>query len=356
MKKSIGYILVFFILASACKKRVEIIEITTEKIKSWTEIKRFTGTEKIFLSSGSSANAIYLQQPFFFTKIRNQNINNGITVFGAYLPTNVWIKIPIASNFFAYPYSDSAINIKSNLDPISTPSGGYFNLKQIDHSLVKIKTDYSELFKCMAITKNGVLLLSYQNNQSLSPLTFMVMKINIFPINPYADTQYTKKITIPRTSIDGNVRYIAAVKDYFLANLSGNGIYKIYEDGSFKKVYTPISVNAFYHWNGKIYAHAEGNRLLISSNNAEDWQEYNGISNTMIFSNYYTIKDSLIGVYRDNIYTLKWDGLNYTERFLKNDALEDTRINGIEILNDTVYVATTSGLFVKKYSSFFDGK
>lgn len=36
--------------------------------------------------------------------------------------------------------------------------------------------------------------------------------------------------------------------------------------------------------------------------------------------------------------------------------MEGTRINGIEILKDSVYVATTSGLFVKPTTTFFDSK
>jgi hypothetical protein len=70
----------------------------------------------------------------------------------------------------------------------------------------------------------------------------------------------------------------------------------------------------------------------------------------------FTIKDSLIGVHRDNIYTLKWDNTNYTTRFLKNDGFENVKINGIEVLKDSVYVATTSGLFVKSVKAFFEGK
>ena len=74
----------------------------------------------------------------------------------------------------------------------------------------------------------------------------------------------------------------------------------------------------------------------------------------MVLSNYYQIKDSLIGVNGDNLFTLKWSDNNYSARFLKNDGMEGTTINGVEVLKDSVYVATTSGLFVKPVSNFFD--
>ena len=76
----------------------------------------------------------------------------------------------------------------------------------------------------------------------------------------------------------------------------------------------------------------------------------------MVLANYQTIKDSLIGTVRDIIFTLKWNNTNYSQRALKNDGLEGSSINGIEILNDTVYVATTKGLFFKPATTFFESK
>lgn len=349
-------ILIALFLVIACKKRIEIREVPVDKKNSWLEIKRFTGTEKIFLSSGSSANAIYLQQPFYFTEIRDQNINTGISIYGAYLPTDIEIRIPITSNFCAFPYSDTIVRVINNLFPTVSPSGGYFNLKQIDSSIISIQKYYNILFKSMVVNKNGVLLFAYYNNRVAKPFTFMMLKIKTKSSYPYIDTLFTKIVTVPRTSFDAYVRHIAAINDYFLIDLSGNGLYKIKEDGTFIKVHTPADVDAFYEWQGKVYAHAEWDKLLISSNNGDTWQEFSGINSSMTTSGYYTIKDSLVGAYRDNLFTLKWDGLNYTQRFLKNDGVEGTRINGVELLRDSVFIATTSGLFVKPITTFFNGK
>jgi hypothetical protein len=348
--------IISLLLFFSCKKSIEIREVQVDKKYSWTEIKRFTGTEKIFLSSGSSTDAIYLQQPYFFTEVRNQNINTRITVYGASLPTDIDIRIPIASNFLAFPFSDTVLRVINNLNPTVSPSGGYFDLKKIDPTLTYIQKYYNVLFKAMAINKNGALLLAYYNNRVSQPFTFMMLKIMTNSSYPYIDTLFSKSVSIPRTSIDAYVRHISAVNDYFLIDLSGNGLFKIKEDGTFNKIYNPATVDAFYEWQGKVYALAEGGRLLISSNNGEDWQEYSGITSSMTTSNYYVIKDSLVGVYRDNLFTLKWRGFNYTQRFLKNDGVEFTRINGVEVLRDSVYIATTSGLFAKPLSTFFEEK
>ena len=99
--------LISILIFLSCKKSFEIREVQVDKKYTWTEIKKFTGTEKIFLSSGSSSEAIYLQQPYFFTEVRSQNINTGIISYGASLPTDIDVRIPINRNFSAFPFSDT---------------------------------------------------------------------------------------------------------------------------------------------------------------------------------------------------------------------------------------------------------
>lgn len=345
--------LIILPLILSCKKKIEIREV--EKKNSWAESKRFTGTEKIFLSSGSNGGTIFLQQPFFFTALINQNEFSGITVYGAGLPTNIDTRIPISSTFSAFAISDTVLRIINNTLPLVSP-GGYINLKAVDPTLVAIQKTNPLLFKTMSINSNGVLLLTYSNNRASQPLTFMMLKVKTSSSHPYVDTLYSKVITVPKTSVNAYSRYFTAINDYFLADLSSNGIYKFNEDGSFVKVHNGAVVDAFYDWKGKVYAHAEWEKLLISSDNGSNWQEYSGITSSMVSSSYYKIKDSLIGTGRDIIFTLNWDNTNFSQRILKTDGLEGSKINGVEILKDTVYVATTKGLFFKPVTSFFESK
>src|SRR5688572_32842818 len=115
-----------FLMFFSCRKKVEVKEVEVDRKYSWTELKRFTGTEKIFLSSGGSTDALYFQQPFFFTELRNQNENSGITIYGAGLPTDIYLRVPISANYTAYPYSDTVLRVFNNANPTVTPSGGYF--------------------------------------------------------------------------------------------------------------------------------------------------------------------------------------------------------------------------------------
>jgi hypothetical protein len=348
MKKVLLLCLTLF----ACKKTIEIVEVPVEKKNSWAEIKSFSGTDRVFLSSGRSDNALYLQQPYFFTEY----MPNTPTQYAAGLPTNIDIRLPIAKDFTALAYNDTMLRVMSNTNPITFPTGGYFNLKQIDPSVTSIQTRFFSLFKSMAINKNDIVLLNYNNNKPSNPFTFILMKIKTGREYPYVDSIYSKTITLPRTGIGGYVRHMAAVKDFFLVEIPSEGLFKIKEDGTFKKTSSMKTLDAFYEWQGKIYAHAEWDTVYISTDDGDTWQSYSGIPNFMTLSEFYTVKDSLIGVHRDNIYTLKWNNPNYTTRFLKNDGLENVRINGVEVLKDSVYVATTSGLFVKSVTAFFEGK
>lgn len=341
---------------SFCRKKIEIREVEVEKKFSWTENKRFSGTEKIFLSSGNDGKTVFLQQPYFFTALTSQDEQFGATVYGAGLPTDVDVRMVVSPTFSAFAASDTILKIISNTRPNASPSGGYVNVKGIDPTLTAIQRNSNVLFKAMSATSNDVLLLSYFNNRPSQPLTFMMVKVKTNSTYPYVDTLWSKVIAVPRTSVSAYVRHFTAVNNYFLADLSANGIYKITENGSFTKVHSEATVDAFYEWEGKVYAHAEWDKLLISADDGSNWQAFNGIPPSMVISAYYKVKDSLVGVFRDNLFTLNWSNTSYTQRALKNDGLEGSRINGLEVSNDTVCVATTKGLFYKPLHSFFDTK
>jgi hypothetical protein len=336
----------------SCKKSTEIIEVPVEKKNSWTEVKGFFGTERIFLSSGRSADALYFQQPYYFTEYKPTTI----TRYAAGLPTDIDIRLPISSRISAMAFSDSILRVFNNANPITSPSGGYFNLKQIDPTLTAIRTRFNSQFKNMAINKNDVLLLHYSSNRTSKPFMLLLMKIKSSPIYPYIDTVFNKSIAIPNMGIEGYVRHIAAIKDYFLVEIPGQGLYKIKEDGTFKRTESLKTINAFYEWQDKIYAHAEWDTYYTSADDGDTWQSFFNFPQFLTTSNFYTVNDSLVGANSDNLYTLKWNSTNYVARFLKNDGLEGAKIYGVEVLKDSVYVATTSGLYVKSIKRFFEGK
>ncbi|OGX85331.1 hypothetical protein BEN48_14670 [Hymenobacter glacialis] len=152
------------------------------------------------------------------------------------------------------------------------------------------------------------------------------------------------------------MRNLAAIDDYFLVNLGDAGIYKIKQDGTFRKVHPGAIVDAFYKWNNVVYAPAEYNEILTSTDNGDTWLKSTGTPDQFTLASYYPVRDSLVGVHFGSLYTLRWNGPRFTMRALKNDGLERATITGIEYLRDTVYVATTSGLFARPVKTFFETK
>jgi hypothetical protein len=199
--------------------------------------------------------------------------------------------------------------------------------------------------------------MPYDNNRPDRPITFLLASVTPgAPGTRVIASSQRIEIPNPRAIFGAFVRNIAAIDDCFLVYVSGAGIYKINQNGTFRQVYSPVTVDAFYKWNNTVYAPVEYNKILTSTDNGDSWQMATGTPDHFTLANYYTVGDSLVGVHQSNLFSLRWNGPRFSSRFLKNDGLERARITGIETLRDTVYVATTSGLFTRSVKQFFESK
>src|SRR5689334_12224556 len=102
---------------------------------------------------------------------------------------------------------------------------------------------------------------------------------------PYIQFLSSKQVTIPKTDPLGFVRSITAINNYYFAYIAQHGVFKVKEDGSFKKVLEDNIVEALYEWQGKVYAHTAGNKVLVSSDNGDSFKEFSSIPNFMALSN-----------------------------------------------------------------------
>ncbi|SFQ58357.1 hypothetical protein [Hymenobacter arizonensis] len=343
---------------SSCKKETEIQIKEVEKKYSWTEVSGLIGFERIILSTGSNGQSIYLQQPYYFTRLNTLNRNQGMVVAGGILNGDLSVRLAIGREFFAYPATDSLLIICRNNEPTNNNYEAYVQLRRLDPNAIRFNTRvFNPISKCTAINQNNYLLMSYDNNRPDRPITFLLTAVTpgVPGTRVVASSQ---RIEIPNsgTGFGAFVRNMAAIDDYFLVYISGAGIYKIKQNGTFRQVYSPATVDAFYKWNNTVYAPVEYNQILTSTDNGETWQLSTGTPDHFTLANYYTVGDSLVGVFQSNLFSLRWNGPRFTSRFLKNDGLERARITGIETLRDTVYVATTSGLFARPIKQFFETK
>ena len=349
-------LLIIGLALGSCKKETEIQikEKEVDKKYSWSEVAGLSGFERVILSTGCNGQAIYLQQPNLFTQFINQNPVRGRRAAISPL-SDVRVRLPIGAQIFAYPEEDSILTICRNNEPLNYRY--YVQLKRLDPTAIRFNTRLFSLSTCMAINQNNYLLAPYDNNRPGRPFTFLLAAVTPGALGSGPISVRTQQVVIPMNNSSGAyVRNLAAIDDYFLVNLGDAGIYKIKQDGTFRQVYPYALVDAFYKWQNTVYAPAEYNEILISADNGDTWQKSTGTPMQFSLANYYPVRDSLVGVYFGSLYTLRWNGPRYTMRALKNDGLERANITGIQYLRDTVYVATTSGLFARPVKEFFDTK
>ncbi|WP_457069402.1 hypothetical protein [Hymenobacter sp. UYAg731] len=340
---------------AGCKKEVETqIQIKeVEKQASWAEVPSLYGLARVIMSAGNDGQAIYLQQPNAFTRLINPKSLKGLETTAGRMPADVNVRLPIARDFFAYPDTDTSLVICRNREPLN--SQFYFNLRRFDPAALRFDTQFFDLSKCMAINQNNYLLAPYNNKRPDRAFTFVLAAVQPGAPGSGPVMAYVGPVVIPRPSFSGAyLRYLVAIEDYFLASFGDGGIYKIKQDGSFRQVYGAATVDAIYKWNNTLYGPIEYGEIITSTDNGETWQKSLGTPQQFTLASYYTVKDSLVFTNSGSLYTLRWNGPRYTVRQLKNDGLERATITGIEYLRDTVYVATTSGLFVRPIKSFFD--
>ena len=354
---SIALFITFSVGLGSCKKETEIIvkEKEVDKQYSWNEVSNLYGLARVILSTGNNGQYLYLQQPYMFTRFIHQKSYKGLVSAVGGFPADVTVRLPISREIYAYPDTDTSLVICRNNEPLNYQF--YFNLRQFDPAAVRFNIRLFSLSKCMAINQNNYLLAPYDNMRADRAFTFLLAAVVPGAVGNARVSATTHKVVIPGLMASGAyIRNLAAIEDYFLVNLGDAGIYKIKQDGSFRQVHGYALVDAFYKWNNTVYAPVEYNKLLTSTDNGDTWQESTGTPDQFTLASYYAVRDSLVGVYSGNIYTLRWNGPRYTLRSLKNDGLERATITGIEYLRDTVYVATTSGLFARPVKTFFETK
>ncbi|MDO7846405.1 hypothetical protein Q5H92_08560 [Hymenobacter sp. M29] len=346
-------LLAAILLLSSCKKETEIIvEKEVVKQSSWSEVPSLYGLARVILSTGSNGQSIYLQQPRAFTRFNSQAGLKGLVTTAGPFPADVEARLPIGRDIFAYPDMDSLLTIVRNNDILT--SQFYVSLRRFDPAATRFNTRLFSLSKCMAINRNNYLLAPYENTRPDRAYTFLLAAVTPGSAGTPL-TASTRKVVIPKLPfVGGYLRNLEAIDDYFLVNLGSDGIFKIKQDGSFRQVYASALADAFYKWNNTVYAPLEYNEMLTSTDNGDTWTRSTGVPLQFALASYYTVRDSLVFTHAGGLYTLRWNGPRYTMRPLKNDGLERATITGIEYLRDTVYVATTSGLFARPVKTFFE--
>jgi hypothetical protein len=365
MRNYLPYIILStVVLLSACKKEIEKI-VVRERQYSWTSDKNFTDSFGILLGSGKGPTGLYFQQPKGFAALEGPPAGPLRYTQYSYLSSNNLDTRFLIGPEFMVTYYDTVVSIIPNTQHVTSRAGGRIRLKNIDSRALYVEPNTAPFYPFAALSKNNYLLLAYESGRydfkNRLVLTHVTTTSNFnYPV--YGAESKVIEIPISRGLGSYKPQMIASIDDYFLVDFGGEGIYKITEDGNFRKV-MPGNSDAFtfFKWQGTLWAGLGYSKLAVSTDNGDNWQITTGGPN-LRSTTVHPVGDSLVVMTHlyggGRLYTLNLSLAKQTWQLrpLKDDGLNQTAINGLETWGDTVYLATSSGLFKRPLSKFFDSK
>lgn len=351
----------------ACRKEVEKIvvqQVPVDRQYSWAPSKQLLGNFNILLGVGKGPGGLYFQQPIGFAALEPKT--SGALTYTQYLfrgPTDILVRLPIGPEYFVNYFNDSLLQLVPNALPVLSGAGGYLRLRQLDPQALRVQRNVYSFNTFGVINPHNYLLFPYEttrrDNKNHLVLTHVTTASQNFP------PRYTLQSRLVELPITGGIypyapQLLTAFEDYFLVDCGTEGVFKITEGGLVRQVLPPYTgVNAFYAWQGAIYATLDNNRFAVSKDKGENWQVSDGPD--LRFTTFHPVGDSLVGVYHgigSYLFTYNVDLVRprWRIRLLKDDGLNQTSINGLTTWGDTVYLATSSGLFKRPLSKFFESK
>jgi hypothetical protein len=332
----------------------------------------------------ADANSVYLQEPSSFGAITPLAAGrNGLSFPSGYyslaysgLPSDINIHVPMSPRLFATPLvggGDSTLVLYANNSPVSTlpystngtNAGSYIRLRVLDKLATRyMPNEVSSFMKFGGINSNDYLLFGYRTTVvSDASLHFVLTKVEVDTNHKYALNRGSRTLRIPVSTPAAYIRSITAIDDYFLVDCASVGLFKVRQDGSYQLVYNaPTAITTFYKWQGTVYGveFFNGSAILTSTTDGDTWQRHTGIPDYFRYSTFSALGDSLVGISHgvstNILYTLRWQGLNYRVRELKNDGLGQAAFTDLVQRGDTAYLGTTNGLFKKPLKTFFDSQ
>ena len=388
-------------LATACKKEIETVTVQVDKVYSWSEVKHLINYQRNVMRVITGTNTLNLQETGRFevlspiTGSAEKAANGYYTGFGHTLsrtwfydplPFDVRNVVPMNANFYANPggYRDASSDTVLTIYPTAYLDGpAYLHLRKLDPHAVQFENFLGgSMHPFGVINRNDYLLCSYYTDNPAANTGFnlVLSKLSTGPAKPPVPQIINSRTLISAQVIrvptpgpsERDFKEFWAIDDYFLVWCNYAGLYKVRQDGTVKQVngpsnFTsgPVAPTTIYKWKGIVYSIQQssgGNATFYTStNDGETWQQIGGFNQALTFSTFYPVGDSLVGishgVITNSIYTLRWLNANTIRlRELKNDGLGYADFADLAQLGDTVYLGTTSGLFKRPLSTFFETK
>jgi len=369
MRQHLGYALLSATaVLGACKKEVEKI-VVQDRQYSWRPAVQYAGTLNIFLGIGQGPDGLYLQQPGSFLTLEQSGGRVVEQLYTAPVTSDVNVHLPIGPNFFAtYIDHDSVVYVIPNKYATTSQFFRRIHLKNLDPQARQVAAPGYSFMQTGVINPSSYLLVGYLTNYLYNDNAMHLLLAQVPPFD--RATQFAplplptpRVITIPIVgypAYPSYPTYLAAIDSYFLVDCGEQGVYRLEENGTYRQVLSGRQyVTSFYKWKGRVYAHTSDGKVGISNNDGLTWQFNSLPTRSLSFNTMYAIGDSLVGVYRGyggGLFTLQWNGQGARLRQLKDDGLNRADVTGLEVWRDTVYLATTGGLFKRSRKEFFESQ
>lgn len=366
MRKSTYPLLItILLLTAACRREVEKLVVQqVDKQYSWAEIRQnIYGNQRYIVGLGHNATTLFLQEPFFMGFLTPQ-LNGGTHYMeqaAAYFPTDIALRMPLGASFAVQPARDTLLNFfpSTPADVVTPPQHTYYSLRQLDPRATGIVPNNRSYHSFGAIDRNGYLLFGYATNLTDTFLRFGLAHVATQPSGLLAVQAQPLAVPTNTLTTSAYIRWIVAIDNYFLVNCGSAGLFKVVESGAVKQVFAASSSEVAYKFQGVVYIHEQG-QVLRSQDDGETWVRSAGTPLYLTLSTGQAVGDSLVCVNHEfganDLFTLRWRANGYTTRPLRNDGFSNASINDLAVLGDTVYLGTTSGLYKRPLSRFFESK
>lgn len=344
-------ILVLFLFLGGCVEEMIITrEIEVEKL--WKQQSQLEMLTKIKINSLAADDKLFLYGPDFFSWITDENEVKHAATWG--YPE--FYRLPISSDYFVqvYDFGDEAqIRLTLSEAPELSQAEALIDLKQLASDFRGIDFGYFYQSSGIDINANGQCLVPIKSNNPNGDLIAYLFNVSVqrgLKIN----VTDTVRITIPNPSplTKPTISCSKGIKDYFIYSAYG-GTYKIYSDGRHKKLMDTDVLNIFYHAD-RLVALKEPSQIFISEDDGETWESFDNYPNYFVMARYFSLGDSLVATRNSEIFSVKFNGTNFTIRPLENEGLETNEITAISEFGDSIYASTYSGVFFRGKAMFFD--
>ncbi|MGI4883905.1 MAG: hypothetical protein ACRYFR_02980 [Janthinobacterium lividum] len=274
------------VLATACKKEIDTVTVSVDKVYSWVPIKQLWGNQTTVLGMASGTNTVNIQtvgrfevlSPLPGSKELAQNgyyAGFGYSRTWLFDPTPFDIRNRIPMNTYANPggYREVSSDTVLTIYPTTYLDGpAYLHLRKLDPHAVRFENSLVGFMHPFGvINRNDYLLCSYYTDNPAANTGFdlVLSKLSTGPAKP-AGPQSVNSQTLVSSQIirvptsgpsERDFKELWAIDDYFLVWCNYAGLYKIRQDGSVKQVngplnFTsgPVSPTTIYKWKGTVYS------------------------------------------------------------------------------------------------------